>query len=213
MPSTPIADAPQQDPSQFPIDIDATRLYYRQFTIPGVTLIPGAANAMVDSRVVETVWLSPGNYNIQVASGSYAVDFQVDSAGHVHYPADEAPYLAGANTSTLTLLGYLVTLDATGLSGQGLVFANIAHGDLITDQPIRLLPSAYEVIQGSAEVAAFAFTLDPNGHFSYDSAFDVGNGGFLRGRDSNPRFRRLLVLCGRPVLWWPRGRRRTDHQR
>jgi hypothetical protein len=47
------------------IAIDATRLFYRFFIIPGVT------HDWVSSRSVQTVELAPGEYGFQVQSGVF----------------------------------------------------------------------------------------------------------------------------------------------
>src|SRR5579859_3685106 len=50
----------------FPVSVDATRLVYRYFVIPGVT------SGWTDSRTVQTFNLAPGQYSFQIASGYYA---------------------------------------------------------------------------------------------------------------------------------------------
>src|SRR5579871_922291 len=70
----------QANPATFPISIDATRLMYRYFVIPGVT------STWVDSRTVQTFNLAPGTYAFQVASGYYAdFSFSVTATGTIDF--------------------------------------------------------------------------------------------------------------------------------
>ena|SRR5436190_8045583 len=176
----------------FPIQIDATELVYRYFLIPGVT--PN----WISSRTIQTLALEPGTYNFQVGSGYYTdFTFSVASAGTVDYDTNFDAFLTGRGSSTLTIVGFRVTLDARYLSGSGiLLVVPLTNDDWITYKTCQMVPaSSYSVQQGSGEVTSFAFKLELDGTFSYDSCYDGGNGGFLVGNGTS-----TLEFLGYPIL-------------
>ena len=174
----------------FPVKIDATPLVYRYFVIPGVT------NTWVDSRTVQSFDLAPGVYSFQIASGYYAdFTFRVTPLGTIDYDVAYNGFLSGRNTSTLTIAGLSVTLDARYLSGSGVLLV-IPTTDWITFATCRMVPASYySVQQGSGVVADFNFQLDVNGHWQYKAPYDVLNGGFLAGAGSS-----TLGFYGYPLL-------------
>ncbi len=176
----------------FPIRIDATPLVYRDFIVPGVT-----AN-WVDSRTVQSFTLAPGEYAFQIASGYYAdFTFQVTSQGLIDFSSAYDSFLTGRGTSTLTIDGLRVTLDARYLSGSGvLLVAPSTNEDWITFKTCRMVPASYySVQQGSGVVANFSFKLGLDGHWSYTPANDVSAGGFLAGAGTS-----TLTFYGYPLL-------------
>ena len=188
--------------TSFPIQIDATPLFYRYFIIPGVT------QNWTDSRTVQTFDLQTKVYNFQIASGSYAdFSFRVTSDGTVDYDAKFDAFLQGRGTNRLVLRGHSVTIDARylGMSdGAGVLLCDVpmTNADWILHQTLRLLPgSHYRLQQGSGLVSSFTFKLAVDGTFAYDPAYDVAAHGFLAGSGSAtlplrlPRARR-----------WDRGR-------
>jgi hypothetical protein len=169
--------------STFPVVVDATRLFYRRFLIPGVTLTPDG----VDSRQPQTFSLSPGEYNFQVQSGIAAdFTFSVTSAGAVDYDPSCDGFLAGRGTSTLHVNGYEVTLDASSLSGAahgGGVLLTAGGEGFIQRKTVRLVPEAeYFVQQGSGVVCNLSFALKRDGTFSYAPELDTSKGGPLQGQ-------------------------------
>jgi hypothetical protein len=179
-------------PATFPIKVDATRLFYRYFIIPGVT--PN----WTDSRTVQTFDLAPGQYAFQIASGYYAdFTFRVTSTGLVDYDAGFNGFLSGRNTATLGVDGLVVTLDARYLSGSGvLLVAPLTSEDWISYRTVRLVPASYySVQQGSGEVVNFSFKLGVDGHFSYAGTYDIASGGFVSGNGTS-----VLTFFGYPVL-------------
>jgi len=174
----------------FPVKIDATPLVYRYFVIPGVT------SNWVDSRTVQSFDLAPGVYSFQIASGYYAdFTFRVTPLGTIDYDVAHNGFLSGRNTSTLTIAGLSVTLDARYLSGSGVLLV-IPTTDWITFATCRMVPASYySVQQGSGVVADFNFQLDVNGHWQYKAPYDVLNGGFLAGAGSS-----TLGFYGYPLL-------------
>lgn len=172
------------------IQIDATRLYYPTFQIPGFT-------NFLDSRMLQTTDLDPGSYTFQVASGSIAFQFQVADDGTLDYSSELDTFLQGRGTPQLIVDGLEVTIDARYLSGIGVIVdANAAFSQFLQYDTIRLLPStAIQVQQGSALVASFTYGLDVNGKFFYDSTYDLSNGGFLEGQSTS-----TLVFYGYPIV-------------
>lgn len=191
-PGQPAQSPPPADTATFPVRIDATRLWYRAFIIPGVT--PG----FVDARRVQDLRLAAGRYSFQFASGYYAdFTFRVTADGTIAYEPAYATFLSGAGSATLTLDGLPVTLDARRLSGSGVLFANVpgTRADWIAHRQIRLLPAShYSVQQGSGQVSGFTFKLGVDGRFDYDPALDDSSGGFLHGRGTP-----VLRFVGYPV--------------
>jgi hypothetical protein len=177
------------------IQIDATRLYYPEFQIPGFT-------NFLDSRMLQTIPLAPGSYDFQVAAGSIAFQFQVTDDCTLDYSPDFDTFLQGRGTSQLIVNGLEVTIDARYLSGIGVIVDGNASPfpppslQFLQYGTIRLLPSiAIQVLQGSALVASFTYGLDVNGKFFYDSAYDLSNGGFLEGQNTS-----TLVFYGYPIV-------------
>jgi hypothetical protein len=179
-------------PATFPIKIDATKLVYRDFVIPTVT------SSWVDSRTVQSFNVAAGEYAFQIGSGYYAdFTFRVTASGLIDYDVAYNGFLSGRNTSTLTINGLTVTLDARYLSGSGVLLVVPATADdWITYKTCQMVPASYySVQQGSGEVANFAFKLGVDGHWSYGASCDVIAGGFLSGAGTP-----VLGFYGYPLL-------------
>jgi hypothetical protein len=176
----------------FSIQIDATQLFYRFFIIPGIT------PDWIDSRVIQTLDLDPGVYNFQIASGYYAdFTFEITPAGKVNYDKQFDSFLSGQDTSTLTVAGLELTIDARYLSGAGvLLVCPLTNDDWISKRTVRLVPaSSYQVQQGSGVVCELVFAIKLDGTFSYDPSIDLAAGGFLKGNNTNE-----LEFYGYPIL-------------
>lgn len=171
--------------SAFPVNIDATQLVYHNFIIPGQT-------GWINANVVQTLPLAPGRYNFQIASGYYAdFWFDVTPGGTVDYDAAFDAFLGGRGTSTLTITGFAVTIDARYLSGSGVLLV-VGGADWITYATVRMVPASYySVQQGSGVVADLQFKLGLDGTFAYDPAYN----GFLRGSGTS-----TLEFLGYPLL-------------
>jgi len=197
----------------FPIQIDATQLFYRFFFLD-----PGDQKA-VSTDNVQKFQLAPlSGYRFQFGSPMIAdFSFAVTDKGNVEYDDDCRGFLDGFGTPNLTIKGLLVTLDALHLTGAdrarpatGVVLANAQlNSDIIpTDwiafrDDIRLLPAkGCGVIVGSALVASFTFDLKRDGTFDYDPAWDSTsiNKGFLTGLGTN-----TLTFLGYPLTVDARG--------
>jgi len=174
----------------FAIRIDATRLVYRRFFIPGVT-----SHVWVDSRLVQTLQLAPGSYPFQFASGYFAdFRFTVTQAGKIDYDSRFNSFLSGTGTSTLTISGFLVTLDARHLSGLGVLLAHMPAQGWITYTQVRMVPASHYDVQSPGGIASFSFKLGLDGRFSYGSSLDVRSGGVLKGNGTSS-----LEIVGYPI--------------
>jgi hypothetical protein len=166
----------------FPIAIDATRLFFRFFMIPGVT------DGLTDARRVQVVQFVPGKYNYQFQSGVQAdFTFTVTPQGTVDYDHSCDAFLGGRSTATLQVLGLEVTLDALPLTGAdnraGLLLASVgsSNDDWIQRRTVRLLPQNPYWVQQGGLVARIAFGLQRDGRFSYGPELDTAQGGPLAG--------------------------------
>ena len=172
-------DEPAQPAYTFPVNIDATKLYYKSL------IVQGAASVFFDTQVVQTLQLVPGDYSIQFASGYYAdFKFTVASDGLIFYPPAYDSFLSGRGTRLLTINGFQVTLDASQLSGAILlnVFGPDKDAWISQATTIRLLPgSFYTVLQGGGETAEFSFKLGLDGNWLYANEFESSHQGFLSG--------------------------------
>jgi hypothetical protein len=175
----------------FSIQIDATQLFYRFFIIPEIT------PDWIDSRAIQTLNLDPGVYNFQITSAVFTdFTFAITPDGKVDYDTQFDSFLSGRGTSTLTITGLEVIIDARYLSGAGvLLVCPLTNEDWISKRTIRLVPATYQVQQGSAVVCDFVFALKLDGTFSYNPSIDVAAGGFLKGNDT-----KTLEFYGYPVL-------------
>lgn len=182
--------------SSFNIKIDATKLFYRRFKIPGVTAEPPAEPP--DSRVVQTITVAAGTYQLMFTKHP-VVTFDVKPSGTVDYDKGLDGFVKGRGSTTLTVEGVPVTLDARYVAMNGglgvLLGTALDHEDWIVHETIRLIPASYTVQQGAAMTSSFAFTLRADGRVEYDPKFEYSTGGFLEGQDTS-----TLVFRGYPIL-------------
>jgi hypothetical protein len=194
--------------SGFPIQTDATQLFYHDFFLLG----PEGATGTVSANAPVKLQLAPGSYAFQFGSGMIAdFNFTVTAGGGVDFDANCDQVLGGRATSLLTIRGLEVTLDALQLTGTdsalretGVLLANTQLGtesnlpdpeDWMAIRTIRLLPAkGFGVIVGSALVASFTFDLTRDGTFDYIPTLDSSQGGFLSGRGTSK-----LTFLGYPI--------------
>jgi hypothetical protein len=134
--------------SQFSIQIDATKLFYYD-----LLLLPGDATKTFSTAKVRTFQLAADSYRFQFGSAMIAdFVFKVAADGKIQYDTDCDGFLSGRGTSTLTISGLEVTLDARHLTGSdpalhtGVLLANaqliqILATDWISLGTVRLLPA------------------------------------------------------------------------
>jgi hypothetical protein len=169
-------------PGATPINIDARQTEYGYFIVPGIV------SDWIDARIAQTLRMAPGTYPFQIQGGSYAdFTFNVTSAGTISYDAKYRTFLAGEGTTTLTVVGLPITLDARRLSSIGVILTQMppTKSGWIRQHQIRLVPeSYYQVQQGSGEVSPFTFKVGLDGNITYAADLDVSKGGFLRGNNT-----------------------------
>lgn len=196
--------------SEFSITINAINIFDRLFRIPDKNILnpkTGSLEPMqwVDATTKQSVLLGPGTHILAVPSCNSSVKFTITDDGKVEYDEKLSACLSGKGTSTLTVKGLPVTIDARyvgmgGAFGVLLGAGGLTDDDWIVHKSIFLLPGAnYVVEQGSATVSSFIFSLNPEGHFDYDpgdtNKYDLSLGGFLGGRGTS-----TLVFRGYPFL-------------
>jgi hypothetical protein len=149
--------------------IDVSALTYQQFVITGDP-VGGTYEANVDLQ------LGPGTYGFQLTTTDVNFVFSVTAEGTIDYDAafdtSNGGFLQGQGTSTLTLVGYPVVLDATALDHDLLVGTIPPDLSRTTTHQLCLLPGTYQCISSSAVVASFYFTLDLAGFLSMPADFD-----------------------------------------
>jgi len=177
--------------TSFPIRIDATQIVTR-----GVFIDRAITPDLLDTRSVLTLSMPPGSYDYLIASALPAsFTFSVTAQGTVDYDTSFDAFLSGRGTSTLTVVGLKVTLDARYLSGLGILLPGLhpeGAADFISYKTCHMVPAPnYFVQQGSGQVANFSFDLLPDGTFSFRPEFN----GFVSGNGSS-----TLVFFGYPIL-------------
>ncbi|WP_155981749.1 LGFP repeat-containing protein [Nocardia sp. BMG111209] len=141
------------------IRFDTSGLSYPDFEITGVL------TSILDGTAGPAVSLDPGSYFFW--QGGPGFSFEVTSAGLVDYDTANDGFLNGRGTDTLTVVGYPVTMDLTGLSHD--LRPNITGGPnaLTRDTPheLRWVPGAYTFILAWG-LADFGLTLAADGQLS-----------------------------------------------
>jgi hypothetical protein len=193
-PALPGSDQPPPVPAgvSFPIHLDASQLFFRYYIIPGVT--PN----WTDKQAVSDINFAPGVYAYQIGSGQIPdFVFTVTSAGLIDYVAADDTFLSGRGTSTLVIRGFPIRIDATRLTGQGILLpSSPSEGEpnagWITDQTVWLLPAQnYSTLQGPAMTGNFIFDIGLDGLVHYNSAFS----GFVSGDGTTTMTLRGYDLC------------------
>src|SRR5262249_2519629 len=141
----------------------------------------------LDKDQVKDIPLAAGQYVYWTGSGQTPPwAFQVTPAGTIHYDAADATFLSGEGTATLTLRGFPITINASRLTGIGVLLDNGNYQGAppqgwIRDQQIRLLPQpSYSFEQGPAMTNLTTyFDIGLDGYVHYPAAFDASNGGFM----------------------------------
>jgi hypothetical protein len=193
------------------ITIDATALSYYGFLVyePSGEVVrqPGNDGGWYRSDRPWQLDLADGDYSLTVVGGQVGtLPFSV-AQGRLRLEPSLG-YANGDGTSTLTVLGAPVTIDAEALLGGTVVLANTypdpeaPHGAFpYRGGRYQLLPnSPHQVIYGSGQITDITFEVvrsPKTGSYvvKYAAPWDVGNGGCLYGRG-----RPLLVFLGYRIL-------------
>jgi len=161
------------------VTVDATHLSGGALALDGELAISSTALFVFSAL--------PGTYSIVDTDAVGApLHFTVSAAGTVSYDPSLEGILTGAGTSTLTVHGVTVTIDATHLSLQALDVDN-ANVPL-TSQPFTFAALPGQVVLADpGEGALVRFTIGQDGTVSYDPSLQ----GILSGSGTN-----TLVING-----------------
>ncbi len=144
-----------------------------QVTVAGLSV-----SAVLDGTVTlaanssQRLTLTPGNHTIADPRCGASVTFGVSDSGTVSYAAALEGALTGAGTSTLTVNGRTITIDATALSLPRLLLDNTLALTNAAPFAFTLLPGKYQVADATGAPAGLSFILNPNGTDSYDQALE-----------------------------------------
>jgi hypothetical protein len=168
------------------ITVDARALSAPQATLSGM--------GPFSTTAVQSLTLAPGSYTLTYNAGASqpSVVFAVTSAGLVDFVPALDGVLTGRGTTTLTVAGRTIQVDATALSAP--VF-DVNY--IIDDQPssmlttLTLLPGEHAVLYNAgASQPSVTFTVTPDGTLDYAPVLD----GVLSGRATA-----LLKVNGRAI--------------
>jgi len=132
----------------------------------------------------------PGTYTLQDIFGSAAVQFSVGADGNVSYSSSLQGILTGAGTSTLTVHGATVTIDATALT-QDYLFIDVFYQlqfQTTAAVPVALLPGPYSLLENVG--GSVSFQVNTDGSLNFSSSLDS----VLSGRGTS-----TLIVHGVPV--------------
>ncbi len=150
----------------YPITFDATILSAEAFNLNTGTAGGGLNQVM-------TLRLLPGAYTFYAPASAVGFGFTVTPIGTVTFDPALNGYVSGQDTTTMTIIGYPITFDATALYPRDRDFslnfgvagkANIVPAQLAT---LNLLPGAY-TFHAPANGGPFAFTVTATGTVTYD---------------------------------------------
>jgi len=162
------------------IVLDATDLTLQDLAVDSVNLPP--------NDVPATLFLDPGPHLLNDKTG-VRLRFDLTPAGLLDYDPALDGVFSGRGTTTLTLTGKPLHMDATAMTPQELVFNGFAgfHGDRVFTY--RLLPGGSPLLLSKTGTRIQpTFSLD--GTVDYPSSLD----GVLAGRGTS-----TLVMLGVPV--------------
>ena len=163
--------------SGFPIAVDATRLTAQQVELPGVT-------PAFDSKTPQPLTLAPGGYSVYSAGGyvlgpdGSIASVTVQNDGRLGYdPSLEGP-LAGATSTTLTLAGVAIGVDATAHPGELYAVEGVtAPFDGSVKASLQILPGTYVIDAASLGTKLGAVTVQSRGNVAYDASLGSVFGG------------------------------------
>jgi hypothetical protein len=162
------------------VTIDAHALSYKGIVADNTVVAPTAQPFAFTGL--------PGSLTLADPSGStQSVTFTLGADGTVNYAPSLNNILSGRGTSTLTVQGVKVTIDATALSGLSLVVDGVTEQ---TKAPFTFtgLPGSLTLV-GPQTGASITITINPDGTINYDPSLDS----YLSGRGTS-----TLVVRGFP---------------
>jgi hypothetical protein len=123
-----------------------------------------------DSRTSHSLRLVPGRYLVQSQAQADVVGaFRVTNAGKIDYESSAESIFAGRGSSTLQLLAYPISIDATAIAPRAVAVVHVT--DYVsgrTASPIRLAPGRYGLyVEPFAEIVGY-FQVTPGGTVDYE---------------------------------------------
>ena len=120
--------------------VDATALTAPHVLLGGIGTFPNAEPFAVTEL--------PGSKNVQELGGGLAF-YQLSADGSITYATDVEPYLDGLGSTTLGVVGYPYTVDASGLSVSSIVLGAIGSFPTANPMDVRGLPGLKVLIDPS----------------------------------------------------------------
>jgi plastocyanin len=201
---TELGGEPKSTVSYGNISLNCTNLAHEWLILISKTgvVVPSPTDPSADGwfrahdRVVDFL-LEDGTYNVTLQSGNLSiVNFTVKD-GIISYDAELEGIVSGAGTSTLSLNGLPLTIDATEVSEKFIVYLPSVYGSDSFDTSDKsrrfftgnFLPNCHDSSDGweywfiidSGVVATFTFKFQIDGLVTYKSEFD----GSVTGRGTN----------------------------
>jgi hypothetical protein len=162
------------------IRIDTSSLTHTQF------LIPELSSEIIEGANTQTISLEPGVHGFQQMSALVAnFRFEVTPEGFIDYDIVSEGFLSGRGTTTLTVMGFTITLDARSLS----------HDLLPMESGASVL--SRERTHELTLVPAMGYTFQPTSGISADFRFDLGVNGEVI---IDPRYGGFATANGRSLI-------------
>ena len=166
-----------------PVHFDATALDAVHFNVN----FSGVGGLLANA--VTTLQVLPGPYTFCAPASADCFQFSILNNGTVTYDAGLDAFVGGRGTTTLTVVGFPITIDATarGAVGFNLNFGSVGGSsfpNVVTT--FQLLPGLYTFC-APASTSCFQFNATNAGMVDYAQAFDD----CLAGRGTS----RLTILC------------------
>jgi hypothetical protein len=140
---------------------------------------------------VQRMQLLPGPYNFRnPPSGRPLIPFEITAAGTVEYDpsfdAGTSPkgFFKGRGTSTITLLGHTIFLDARALTTRTLhIYGILDNWPTAEVQKVSLLPGQYYFRNPPSGRPLIPFEIKPDGAVAYDPSADAdaNTTGYFKG--------------------------------
>jgi mannan endo-1,4-beta-mannosidase len=153
------------------VQINTSSLTHTQF------LIPELSSDLIEGAITPTVQLEPGEYTFQMpllAGLRTSFKFQVTLNGLIDYDLTNDDFLSGRGTTTLTVQGFTMTLDARSLSHDLMFNGGIETIILSRDRThdLTLIPgTGYGFRATPNTIADFQFVLGVTGQIVLDPQY------------------------------------------
>lgn len=170
----------------FPVTVDATAVHVDRINIAHNEAWNGA-------NVAATYTLVPGAYSLCVPSENNCFVFTVSATGLVDYEPSRDTYLSGRGTSSLTVGGFAITVDASTVNADRLNidFGTVGTFPITAPAPVTIVPGTYDVCVPASN-NCFRFSVGLDGTLDFDHALD----GYVSGRGL-----RTLTIVGKPITF------------